>query len=60
MGRTFSGFWVEENSGKLGFKSGKIRGKKLSKSKMGSIIGHRIDYNGVGVLKGQRHITSKN
>ena len=24
--------------------------------KIGSIIGHRIDYNGVGVLRGQRHI----
>ena len=23
---------------------------------MGSIIGHRIDYNGVGALRGQRHI----
>ena len=29
-------------------------------TKMGSIIGHRIDYNGVGVLRGQRHIPSKN
>ena len=27
---------------------------------MGSIIGHRIDYNGVGALRGQRHIPSKN
>ena len=27
--------------------------------KMGSIIGHRIDYNGVGVLRGQWHIRSK-
>ena len=27
---------------------------------MGSIIGHRIDYNGVGALKGQWHIQSKN
>ena len=26
---------------------------------MGSIIGHRIDYNGVGALRGQRHIPSK-
>ena len=26
---------------------------------MGSIVGHRIDYNGVGVLRGQRHIPSK-
>ena len=26
---------------------------------MGSIVGHRIDYNGVGVLRGQRHISSK-
>ena len=27
---------------------------------MVSIIGQRIDYNGVGALKGQRHIPSKN
>ena len=26
---------------------------------MGSIVGHRIDYNGVGSLRGQRHIPSK-
>ena len=26
---------------------------------MGSIAGHRIDYNGVGVLRNQRHIPSK-
>ena len=26
---------------------------------MGCIIGHRIDYNGVGALRGQRHIPSK-
>ena len=26
----------------------------------GSIIGHRIDYNGVRALRGQRHIPSKN
>ena len=29
-------------------------------TEMGSIFGHRIDYNGVGVLRGQRHIPSKN
>ena len=29
-------------------------------TKMGSIIGHRIDYSGVGALRGQRHIPSKN
>ena len=29
-------------------------------TKMGSIIGHRIDYNGVGALRGQQHIPSKN
>ena len=29
-------------------------------TKMGSIIGHRIDYNGVGALRAQRHIPSKN
>ena len=29
-------------------------------TKMGSIIGHKIDYNGVGALRGQRHIHSKN
>ena len=28
-------------------------------TKMGSIIGHRIDYNGVEALRGQRHIPSK-
>ena len=27
---------------------------------MGSIIGHRIDYNGVGALGGQQDIPSKN
>ena len=27
---------------------------------MASIIGHTIDYNGVGALRGQRHIPSKN
>ena len=29
-------------------------------TKMGSIFGHRIDYNGVGVLTGQWNIPSKN
>ena len=29
-------------------------------TKMGSIIGHRIDYNGVGAARGQWHIPSKN
>ena len=29
-------------------------------TKMGSLIGQRIDYNGVGALRGQRHIPSKN
>ena len=29
-------------------------------TKMGSIIGHRIDYNVVGALRGQRHIPRKN
>ena len=28
-------------------------------TKMGSIIGHRIDYNGLGALRGERHIPSK-
>ena len=28
-------------------------------TKMGSIIGHRIDYNGVGALRGQLHIPTK-
>ena len=27
---------------------------------MGSLIAHRIDYNGVAALTGQRHIPSKN
>ena len=26
---------------------------------MGSTIAHRIDYNGVGALRGQRHIPSR-
>ena len=26
----------------------------------GSIVGHKIDYEGDGVLRGQRHIPSKN
>ena len=29
-------------------------------TKMGSIIGHRIDYNGVGALRGPRHISRQN
>ena len=29
-------------------------------TKMGSIIGHKIDYGGVGVLRVQWHIPSKN
>ena len=29
-------------------------------TKMGSIIGHRIDCNGVGALRGQWHIPGKN
>ena len=28
-------------------------------TKMGSITGHKIDYNGAGALRGQRHIPSK-
>ena len=28
-------------------------------TKMGSIIGQKIDYNGVGAPRGQRHIPSK-
>ena len=33
----------------------------LSKvTKMGSIISHRIDYDGVGVLKSQRQMPHKN
>ena len=35
-----------------------IFGQKVTK--MGSIIGHRIDYNEVETLRGQRHIPSKN
>ena len=26
---------------------------------MGSIMGHRIDYDGVGLLRGQRHISTQ-
>ena len=28
-------------------------------TRVGSIIGQKIDYNGVGALRGQRHISSK-
>ena len=42
----------------------KLRSRKLhicpKVTKMESIIGHRIDYNRVGALRGQRHIPSKN
>ena len=31
----------------------------LKVTKMGPINGHRIDYNGVGDMRGQRHIPSK-
>ena len=29
-------------------------------TKMGSILGHRIDYTGVGAQRDQRHIPNKN
>ena len=32
---------------------------RIKVTRMGSIVGHRIDYNAVGVLRGQRHIPSK-
>ena len=32
---------------------------KVTNYKMGSIVGHRKDYNGVEGLRGQRHIPSK-
>ena len=32
----------------------------LKVTKMGSKIGHRIDYNGEGALRGQRQIPNKN
>ena len=31
----------------------------VTNSKVGSITGHRIHYNGVGALRGQRHIPRK-
>ena len=31
----------------------------VTNSKVGSIIGHRIDFNGVGALRGRRHIPRK-
>ena len=63
-GRKFSGFLGQENSGRQGFKNGKIHGCNHNDicpkvTKMGSIVGHRIDYNGMGALRGQRHIPSK-
>ena len=50
---TLLGFLGLENFGKQGFKNKDSRPKV---TKMGSIDGHRIDYNGVGVL---RHTPSK-
>ena len=49
----FRDFWGKKILVSTDLKIGK-------KTKMGSIDGHRIDYNGVGVLKGQRHIANKN
>ena len=40
-------------------KVAKLGSRKLHLTEMGSIFGHRIDYNGVGVLKDQRHIPTK-
>ena len=53
-GRTFSGFWGKKILASSDLKMGRFA------VKMGSAIGHRIDYNGVGVLRGQRHIACKN
>ena len=33
---------------------------KVESDQMRSVIGHRIDYNGVGTPRAQRHIPSKN
>ena len=42
------------NSKRLSWDLENLRLPKVTK--MGSIIGHRIDYNGVGAPGGQRHI----
>ena len=36
-----------------------VNSQKKKVTKLGSVLGHRIDYNGVGVLRGQLHIPSK-
>ena len=44
-------------------KMGSIIGHRIDYKGVGgseSIIGHRIDYNGVGALREQRHIPNKN
>ena len=47
-GRTFSEFLEEENSDKWDLKMGRFAVKNCPKvTKMGFIIGHRIEYNGV-------------
>ena len=54
-GRTFSGFLVSRN-----LKIGRVVHDICPKvTKMGSIAGHIIGYNGVRVLKGQWYIPSK-
>jgi len=40
--------------------SGKENYIRPKVTKMGTIISRTIDYNGVGILKGQQHIPSKN
>ena len=41
-------------------KATKLVSRKLHICPRVTIIGHRIDYNGIGALRGQRHIASKN
>ena len=47
----------ESDYGKLGSRKLHICPKV---TEVGSIIGHRIDYNGAGALRCQQHKTSKN
>ena len=71
-GRTLQDFWYKKDLVSRDLKIGRFAVKKWllllllnhndicpKVTEIGSIVGLRIDYNGVGVLRGQRHIPSK-
>ena len=54
-------FVLQMKSKALAIQSKKwVNSQKWKVTKLGSVIGHRIDYNGIGVLRGQLYIPSKN